>query len=83
MTIAKPPKTPLDKRAEAIIDRAPAVASGDVAERPEEVALTVRVPPATLKRIDVLVKARRNKIPRHSWLLEAIYEKLDREDNES
>ena len=48
----------------------------------EEVVLTVRVPPATLKRIDSLVKARRSKIPRHSWLLEAIYEKLDREDQE-
>lgn len=83
MTIAKPPRTTLDKRAEEIIDRAPAVAAGDVPEQRDEVALTVRVPPTTLQRINVLVKARRNKIPRHSWLLEAIYEKLDREDQES
>src|ERR1700722_19038507 len=45
-----------------------------------EVALTVRVPRATLQRIDSLVGARPTKIPRHSWLLEAIHEKLDKED---
>ncbi len=45
-----------------------------------EVALTVRVPRTTLERIDSLVRARPNKIPRHSWLLEAIYEKLYKEE---
>jgi predicted transcriptional regulator len=45
-----------------------------------EVALTVRVPKSTLNRIDELVQARNTKIPRHSWLLEAIYEKIQRED---
>jgi hypothetical protein len=45
-----------------------------------EVALTVRVPKGTLERIDALVRVRQNKIPRHSWLLEAIYEKLYREE---
>jgi|SRR5580700_11276603 hypothetical protein len=42
-------------------------------------ALTVRVPRDVLDRIDFLVRLRRSKIPRHSWLLEAIYEKLARE----
>jgi hypothetical protein len=45
-----------------------------------EVALTVRVPKDTLDRIDALVRARPTRIPRHSWLLEAIYEKLYKED---
>lgn len=44
-----------------------------------EIALTVRVPPAVLVQIDELVRARRVKIPRHAWLLEAIYAKLDSE----
>lgn len=52
--------------------------------RPEddasEVALTVRVPKDILERIDSLVKARPTKIPRHSWLLEAIHEKLYKEE---
>lgn len=45
-----------------------------------EVALTVRMPSGTVDRIDRLVKARLTKIPRHSWLLEAIYEKLNKEE---
>jgi hypothetical protein len=45
-----------------------------------DVALTVRIPVETLERIDVLVKARQTRIPRHSWLLEAIYEKLFKEE---
>lgn len=44
-----------------------------------EIALTVRVPPAVLEQIDQLVRSRRVKIPRHAWLLEAIYAKLDSE----
>jgi hypothetical protein len=46
-----------------------------------EVALTVRVPKRALDRIDALVEARPTRIPRHSWLLEAIYEKLYKEDH--
>src|SRR5579864_5036339 len=45
-----------------------------------EAALTLRVPVDTLNRIDVLVGSRPSKIPRHSWLLEAIYEKLQKEE---
>jgi|SRR5450755_4473688 hypothetical protein len=45
-----------------------------------EVALTVRVPGFTLQRVDALVRARPTRIPRHSWLLEAIYEKLSKEE---
>jgi hypothetical protein len=45
-----------------------------------DVALTVRVPAETLERVDMLVKARQTRIPRHSWLLEAIYEKLHKEE---
>jgi hypothetical protein len=45
-----------------------------------EVALTVRVPQETLDRIDSLVGSRLTGIPRHSWLLEAIYEKLYKEE---
>jgi hypothetical protein len=32
-----------------------------------------------MERIDHAVQARRIKTPRHTWLLEAIIEKLDRE----
>lgn len=46
----------------------------------DELALTVRVPKGTVDRIDARVKRRMTRIPRHSWLLEAIYEKLYREE---
>jgi len=45
-----------------------------------EVAVTVRVPKGTLDRIDALVRGRPTRVPRHSWLLEAIYEKLYKEE---
>jgi hypothetical protein len=45
-----------------------------------EAAVTVRLPSELLERIDRLVRARPTKIPRHSWLLEAIHEKLGKED---
>jgi hypothetical protein len=46
----------------------------------DEFALTVRVPKGTVDRIDARVRHRLTRIPRHSWLLEAIYEKLYREE---
>ena len=39
----------------------------------------IRVPDHILERIDANVKARRIKTPRHTWLLEAVLEKLERE----
>lgn len=49
-------------------------------DKTSEVAITVRMPRGTLDRVDALVKARLTRIPRHSWLLEAIYEKLYKEE---
>ena len=54
--------------------------TSDLEAKAAEVALTVRLPSATLDRIDALVKARPTRIPRHSWLLEAIHEKLYKEE---
>ena len=39
----------------------------------------LRVPAAMLARIEKAMKARPVKIPRHTWLLEAVHEKLARE----
>ena len=51
----------------------PAVATG------KPVPVVLRVPPDVLARVDQLVEARRVKVPRHTWLLEAVVEKLERE----
>ena len=48
----------------------------------ELVPVLLRIPPKVLARVDRLVKARRaeNPIPRTTWLLEAVVEKLAREE---
>jgi len=56
---------------------------GSIAQRqdtePKEKPVILRVPEDVLERIDATVKARRIKTPRHTWLLEAVLEKLEKE----
>lgn len=49
------------------------------ADKPTSVIL--RLPPDIISRVDEAVQARRVKIPRHTWLLEAVLEKLDKESS--
>lgn len=52
----------------------------ELKETDEEVAaLTVRVPRALVSDIDHERKARAVRVPRNTWILEAVVEKLDRE----
>ena len=52
----------------------------EMKEADEEVAaLTVRVPRALVSDIDQERKARAVRVPRNTWILEAVVEKLDRE----
>jgi hypothetical protein len=48
-------------------------------EAKDEMPVTLRLPPNVLREIDQAVAARKIKIPRHTWLLEAVAEKLDRQ----
>jgi hypothetical protein len=48
-------------------------------EEDEVKGLKLRLPIALLSRVDAAVKLRRPAPSRHQWILEAIYEKLDRE----
>ncbi len=41
--------------------------------------LKLRVPRELVKDIDNLLSQRKPKISRHNWILEALYEKLDRD----
>lgn len=45
----------------------------------EVAALTVRVPRTLVSDIDHERKARAVRVPRNTWILEAVVEKLDRE----
>lgn len=52
----------------------------ELKETDEDVAaLTVRVPRALVSDIDHDRKARAVRVPRNTWILEAVVEKLDRE----
>ena len=42
--------------------------------------VVLRIPTAMLEQIDTAVKARPIKTPRHRWILEALYEKLSRDE---
>jgi len=41
--------------------------------------ILLRLPPDMLERLDAALKSRPVKLPRHTWILEAIHEKLTRE----
>ena len=43
------------------------------------VPLKLRVPVPMLRQVDEIVAARKVPTPRHSWLLEAIHEKIERD----
>lgn len=41
--------------------------------------ILIRIPSDALQKIDEIVIAKKIKTPRHTWLLEAVFEKLERE----
>ena len=75
---AKRPSDGID--VDALINKGGTPAS-QVADKPQEgtVAVILRVPSEMLEQIDVSVKSRPIRTPRHTWLLEAVHEKLSRE----
>ncbi|HCI46210.1 MAG TPA: hypothetical protein DFI00_02835 [Rhodospirillaceae bacterium] len=93
MALARKPKpqtkteAPKDERAiEALISKGGSVA--ETAAKDKERAggkstnVVLRLPPEMLARVDEAVEARSLRIPRHTWLLEAVLEKLDREQSD-
>ena len=47
-------------------------------ESPKTVAIILRMPVGMLEQIDAAVRARPIRIPRQTWILEVLYEKLSR-----
>ena len=67
----------------ALINKGGSVARQDVKAEADENAtspVVLRVPNRLLKRIDQALLSRPLKTPRHTWLLEAVLEKLEREE---
>lgn len=45
--------------------------------------IVLRLPTSLLEQVDTLLKARPVRIPRHTWLVEAVYEKIQRESEDT
>lgn len=83
-TVQKPED--LDLRTEAFINKGMQAQKDDSpkpveAIKPTKVLLTI--PADSHARIEAVLAERRVRIPRHTWLLEAIVEKLEREEPKS
>ncbi len=82
MAISRKPK-PLEKHVKeqsinALINKGGSIAQNDgkhLGEKP----ILIRIPADVLEKIDEIVSAKKIKTPRHTWLLEAIFEKLEKD----
>jgi hypothetical protein len=86
VAITRRPKSPAAAAVvdvEALINKGGSAASPDAGEKDDAVAVVLRLPAGVLTRVDAAVKARPIRTPRHTWLLEAVHEKLRREEAET
>lgn len=91
MAITRKPKPPAPAPAaavdvEALINKGGSVATAapvPAAAADKPVPVVLRLPSDVLERVDHLVEARAVKVPRHTWLMEAVIEKLAREEKAS
>jgi type III secretory pathway component EscV len=85
MAISRKPSNKVGTKQEididALINKGGGVAQNDEDASSEKVIpVTVRIPSDLMTRIQQAIKARAIKTPRHTWILEALLEKLEREE---
>lgn len=82
MAISRKPKatekTQKEPDINALINKGGSTAETSI-KREREKPILIRLPSDTLKQIDEIVSLKKIKTPRHTWLLEAVFEKLERE----
>jgi hypothetical protein len=82
MAISRKPKTSekqvREQSINALINKGGSVAESNGKEAGGK-AILIRIPVEALKKIDDIVSAKKIKTPRHTWLLEAVFEKLERD----
>jgi hypothetical protein len=64
---------------DALINKGGSTPKRDIEEKDGTIPVMLRLPSDVLSRVDAVVKARPIRTPRHTWLLEAVHEKLRRE----
>lgn len=88
MSISKKPKASSDHseaKVQALIQKGgstPRDDNKDKKQSKEVVPISLRLPREFSERIEAVLDKRSLKIPRHTWLLEAVVEKLEREEEE-
>lgn len=86
MSISKKPKTissQSEAKVQALIEKGGSAAQRSKKEKKqskEVVPISLRLPRKFSERIEAVLEKRALKIPRHTWLLEAVIEKLEREE---
>jgi len=86
MTITKkprPPKALPEAEIAALIDKGGSVARKEEKNPDKPQLLQLRLDRDLLASIDAALHQRKVKIPRHTWILEALHEKLEREGGAS
>lgn len=88
MSISKKPKTTSSQseaKVQALIEKGGSSAHKDKQNKKQQkdvVPISLRLPREFSERIEAVLEKRALKIPRHTWLLEAVIEKLEREEKE-
>lgn len=93
MAISRKPTRPVSSGGridvEALINKGGSAPSREI-EREEgagsgaiTASIVLRLPTSLLSRVDAIIKARPVRIPRHTWLVEAVYEKIQRENEQT
>jgi hypothetical protein len=87
MAITRKPKTPAGSGGvvdiNALIHKGGSVAGeGDHEPSEKPAPVVLRVPPDILAKVDASVKRRPVRTPRHTWIMEAIVEKLRQEEGD-
>ena len=87
MAITRKPKKELEEKqikTKKSVDVAALINKGgstvQSADKDEEQPVILRIPKASLKRVDEAVSARRVKTSRNTWIIEAILDKLEAEN---
>jgi len=90
MSITRKPQTPVSGDELPKVDIDYLISKGGSVPNPEPAAgsgklkvtsVILRIPGEIGQRLDQALRARPVRLPRHTWILEAIVEKLDRESN--
>jgi hypothetical protein len=73
----RPAKAAVD--VDALINRGGSSSGAPAEDHAKAAPILLRIPAGMMKRLDAALKGRPVRLPRHTWILEAIHEKLTRE----